>query len=147
MWSHVAIMGADGHVWDLMPSIDVRRLPFETFISNSYYVAARRFKHVPIDPDILRRKIAEQSHASYAHFTPQFLNAILRSFAHRDTAELKLNRGELLCSSYVDRILGNTIDRDPLDDLVVGYPLPAHFALSDNFSDVLLRNKFFRLRS
>lgn len=146
LWSHVGIMGADDHVWDIMPDKMVRRLAFADFIRDADLLAVRRLNGAPLDAKVLQDHIEDQAHCDYPSFAQAgTILAFVRMMSSRRVGELRFRQNELICSTFVDRILRLAADREILPEDRPPLVLPGHFARSGAFSDVPMIDRVFRL--
>lgn len=145
MWSHVAIVGEGLRVWDIMPDEHVREQSMGEFLSECDLLAARALKGVFFDPDDLQRHIVEQRGSTYPNLSqPHFVQAFL-AMMMKGRQPPRFNSGELVCSTFVDRILRVASRIEILPDDRPPLALPGHFARSSAFVDVPLSDCAFRL--
>ena len=146
LWSHVGIMGGDGRVWDIMPDQMVRRLAFADFISDVDLLAVRSLRGAPLDADLLQAHIEDQSHCDYPSFAQAgTIMAFIRMMSRQRLAQIRFRQNELICSTFVDRILRLAANREILPEDRPPLVLPGHFARSTAFVDVPMVDRVFRL--
>lgn len=146
LWSHVGIMGADGWVWDIMPDQMVRRVAFADFIRDVDLLAVRSLLGEPLDSDLLQAHIVDQSRCDYPSFAQAgTIMAFIRMMAARRMTEIRFKPNELICSTFVDRILRLAANREILPDDRPPLVLPGHFARSTAFADVPMVDRVCRL--
>ncbi len=146
LWSHVAIMGGDDNVWDIMPDKMVRRLTFADFVRDVDLLAVRCLRGKPFDADDLQAHILDQARCDYPSFArPGTVLAFVRMMSRRSLAEVRFKQNELICSTFVDRILRLAASREILPDDRPPLVLPGHFARSSAFEDVPMVDRMRRL--
>ncbi len=146
LWSHVGIMGGDGYVWDIMPDQMVRRLTFQDFVRDVDLLAIRSLRGAALDADLLQAHVEDQAHCDYPSFAhAATILAFVRMMGGRRLADIRFKPNELICSTFVDRILRLAADREILPDDRPPLVLPGHFARSTAFADVSMVDRVFRL--
>ncbi|OCJ02980.1 hypothetical protein A6U86_31755 [Rhizobium sp. AC27/96] len=138
-WSHVAIMGNGGQVWDIMPNKHVRTQTFDQFLKDVDSFAIRRLR-LPVDSDVLEGSLHKFSKAKYS-----VMGAVeLATLRKKGVPVENLPPEELVCSTFVNRVLFDALDTEVIE-MNVPIIWPSHFAESSLFEDVDLSDCFFFL--
>lgn len=136
-WSHVAIMGAGGRVWDIMPSQNVRVQKLSEFLVNVDSFAVR-IPERPVNSDALEKSLRKFSKAKYSPISIIELKILRQKGVPVD----HLPPEELVCSTFVNHVLVDTLGVDVVAGSVPKI-WPYHFAESPHFTDIDISDCFF----
>jgi hypothetical protein len=145
MWSHVALVDSLGLVWEANPDRHITSCSLPEFFRKNVAVHGRRLSERSVDAERLDAIIAEQRFARYPqladiHVLRYFVNAMRRS---GKSVDLNFAPNELICSSFIHRVLMLTCGFEPFPDVPLA--LPGHFAESGVFECLDFRSAAFRL--
>lgn len=144
-WSHVAIVGADGFVWDANPGLDIMARSLSEFLEGVDILHARRVRGREWDLRLLDDVIREQSRATYPQLADRDVTRYLLSYMAGRAEPVPFDRNELICSSFVDRVVREALSIEPFPEDAPPLALPGHFAQSGAFECIRLASNVFRV--
>ena len=146
LWSHVGIVDTHHRVWDIMPALMVRQLSFSEFLEGVDLLAVRSLEVALSDGWLLQAHIEDQAQSQYPSFAQaDVIAAFIKMMVRSDTLPIRFQHNELICSTFVDRILRLVSGSEILPDDRPPLVLPAHFARSTAFRDVPMADRICRI--
>jgi hypothetical protein len=146
LWSHVGIVDTEHRVWDIMPGLMVRQLSFAQFLDGVDLLAVRSLESALFDDGRLQAHIEDQAQSQYPSFAQtDVIAAFIRMMARSDVLPIRFQHDELICSTFVDRILRLVSNTEILPDDRPPLVLPGHFARSTAFRDVPMADRIYRI--
>jgi hypothetical protein len=133
-------------IWDTNPGAHVQSRTLSAFAADTDFLHARTVRGAQWDLDVLREVLTEQSRSVYPQFAKRkVVRYFLDYMAGHSIEPPPFNPDELICSTFVDRVIRETLSIEPFPEDAPPLALPGHFARTSAMECMPLATCVYRL--